>query len=78
MHELGWIMWQISDHVNISLGCVYHICNNPTTPTKQVGQQPLLTTSIRKCLIDFVSQSAANWRMTFPEVAYNGGLTSQP
>ena len=34
LRDLGWTMRQISDYTQISLGCVYSICNTPTRPTK--------------------------------------------
>ena len=77
LRELGWTMRQISNHTNISLGSVHHICNNPATPKKRRTGRPLtLNTPIRKKLIDFVQQSAVNRRMTFPEVAFHCGKNS--
>ena len=73
LRELGWTMRQISDHTQISLSCVHQICNTPVTPTKRRGRQLSLNTPIRKRLIDFVQQSAANRRMTFREVAFHCG-----
>jgi len=59
----------------VATSTVFSICRSPTTPKKQKpGRPKLLTTPIRKRLIDFATSSQANRRLPFTEVAEQAGV----
>lgn len=74
LRDLGWTIREISDHTGYPLASIHKICTTPSTPKKRSGRSRALTTPIRKRLIDFVQESAANRRMTFLEVALHCGM----
>jgi len=74
-YHAGWTFRRIAHDIGVATSTVFSICSSPTTPKKQKpGRPKLLTTPIRKRLIEFATSSQANRRLPFTEVAEQAGV----
>jgi len=71
----AWPFRRIAHEIGVATSTVFSICSSPTTPQKQKpGRPKLLTTPIRKRLVDFATASQANRRLPLTEVAERAGV----
>ena len=72
-----WTFRRIAQEVGVAVSTVYSICKTPATPRKvKLGRPKVLTTPIRKRLVDFATASQKNRRLSFTEVAELAGITA--
>ena len=71
----AWSFRRIAHEIGVATSTVFSICSSPITPQKpKPGRPKLLTTPIRKRLIDFATASQANRRLPLTEIAEQAGV----
>jgi len=72
-----WTFHRIAQEVEVAVSTVFSICSAPATPRKtKVGRPKVLTTPIRKRLVDFATASQKNRRLPHREVAELAGVSA--
>jgi len=72
-----WTFRRIAQEVGVAVSTVFSICSAPATPRKtKVGRPKILTTPIRKRLVDFATASQKNRRLPYTEVAELAGVSA--
>ena len=75
----SWSFRRIAREVGVAVSTVFSICKAPSTPTKvKPGRPKILSTPIRKRLIEIATSSQQNRRLPYSEVAALAGITAGP
>ena len=73
----AWTFRRIAEEIGIAASTAFSICQAPTTPHKvKPGRPRILTTPIRKRLVDFATASQKNRRLPLREVAELAGVNA--
>jgi len=78
-NHAAWTFRRIAQEIGIATATVFSICRAPATPQKKKpGRPEILTTPLRKRLIDFATASQKNRRLPLREVAELAGVDASP
>ena len=74
-NHAAWTFRRIAEEIGIAVSTVFTICQAPATPHKvKPGRPRILTSPIRKRLINFATASQKNRRLPLREVAELAGV----